>query len=171
MLVVRLFRWWIMQVYIMRHGDAALQAASDAARVLTQKGKDDSALMAQWLNKRNPAIDNILVSPYVRAEQTLQVVREHLSLPHQATVMDMLTPGGNAAFVADHIRDLAIMGANAVLVVSHLPLVGYLVSELCPHEAPPMFITSSIACIELDVKRHNAHLEWMLSPAQLSVNQ
>lgn len=161
-----------MQVYIMRHGDAALQAASDAARALTQKGKDDSVLMAQWLNKRHPEIDHVLVSPYLRAEQTLQTVREHLSLPEQATVMEMLTPGGSAAFVADHIRDLAIMGANAVLVVSHLPLVGYLVSELCPHEAPPMFITSSIACIEMDVKHHKAHLDWMLSPAQLlSVNQ
>ncbi|MGM0935751.1 MAG: phosphohistidine phosphatase SixA [Pseudomonadota bacterium] len=161
-----------MQVYIMRHGDAALQAASDAARALTQKGRDDSALMAQWLNKRNPVIDNVLVSPYLRAQQTLQVVRENLSLPMQAEVMEMLTPGGNATFVADHIRDLAVTGANAVLVVSHLPLVGYLVSELCPHEAPPMFITSSIACIEIDVVHHKAHLDWMLSPSQLfSMNQ
>ncbi len=32
----------------------------------------------------------------------------------------------------------------------HLPLVGYLVSELCPGETPPMFTTSAIACVTLD---------------------
>lgn len=161
-----------MQVYIMRHGDAALQAASDAERALTQKGIDDSALMAQWLSQRNPAIDKVLVSPYRRAEQTLQVIRDKLIIPAQFDVMDMLTPGGNAAFVADHIRDLAVTGTNTILVVSHLPLVGYLVSELCPNEAPPMFTTSSIACIEVDVKHQKAHLDWMLSPSQLiSVSQ
>ncbi|EKT63816.1 phosphohistidine phosphatase SixA [Providencia burhodogranariea] len=156
-----------MQVYIMRHGDAALQAASDAERALTQKGIDDSVLMAQWLSQRNPAIDKVLVSPYRRAEETLQVIRDNLVISARSEVMDMLTPSGNATFVADHIRDLAVMETNAVLVVSHLPLVGYLVSELCPNEAPPMFTTSSIACIEIDAKHQKAHLDWMISPSQL----
>lgn len=156
-----------MQVYIMRHGDAALQAASDAARALTQKGKDDSVIMAKWLSERTPAIDNVLVSPYLRAEQTLEEISHYLPLPAQIEVTSMLTPSGDAQYVADKILDLAALGANAVLVVSHLPLVGYLVSELCPHEAPPMFMTSSIVCIELDVKHHKARLEWMLNPAQL----
>ncbi len=40
---------------------------------------------------------------------------------------------------------LANEGVKTALVVSHLPLVGYLVSELCPGETPPMFTTSAIA--------------------------
>lgn len=156
-----------MQVYIMRHGDAAIQAASDAARPLTQKGKDESVLMAQWLSRHEPKIDHVLVSPYLRAEQTLQVVRDNLTLPIQVGVMEALTPGGNATFVADYIRDLAVLETNAVLVVSHLPLVGYLVSELCPQEAPPMFTTSTIACINIDVAHLKSHVEWMMSPSQL----
>ena len=52
--------------------------------------------------------------------------------------------------VACHLQALAVQGAHAVLVISHLPLVGYLVSELCPQEAPPMFATSAIACVEFD---------------------
>ena len=164
-------RWWIMQVYIMRHGDAAIQAASDSARPLTQKGKDDSVLMAKWLKARQPQIDTVLVSPYLRAEQTLQVMRKELSLPAQAQIMEGLTPGGNADWVASQIRDYAFSGAKAVLVVSHLPLVGYLVSELCPHEAPPMFTTSTIACVEVDTEQMKCHLEWMLSPSQISLTQ
>ncbi|WP_272572489.1 phosphohistidine phosphatase SixA [Providencia sp. PROV258] len=156
-----------MQVYIMRHGDAAIQAASDAARPLTQKGKDESVLMAQWLQNQGVKIDCVLVSPYLRAEQTREVVSQHLNIPSKFEVLEQLTPGGNAVFVADNIRDLAVIGANAILVVSHLPLVGYLVSELCPHKEPPMFTTSTIACIEIDVAHQKSHVEWMLSPSQL----
>ncbi|MEQ4733809.1 MULTISPECIES: phosphohistidine phosphatase SixA [Providencia] len=156
-----------MQVYIMRHGDAAIQAPSDAERPLTQKGKDDSVLMAQWLQNQGIKIDSVLVSPYLRAEQTRQVVSQYLDLPAKSEILGQLTPGGNAAFVADHIRDLAVLGANAILVVSHLPLVGYLVSELCPHKEPPMFTTSTVACVDIDVAHQKSHFEWMLSPSQL----
>ncbi|MDU7939937.1 MAG: phosphohistidine phosphatase, partial [Citrobacter freundii] len=38
-----------MQVFIMRHGDAALDAASDSVRPLTSCGCDESRLMANWL--------------------------------------------------------------------------------------------------------------------------
>ena len=38
-----------MQVFIMRHGDAALDAASDSVRPLTTNGCDESRLMANWL--------------------------------------------------------------------------------------------------------------------------
>lgn len=156
-----------MQVYIMRHGDAAIHAASDAERPLTQKGKEDSILMANWLKSQGIEIDTVLVSPYLRALQTEQTVAQFLQLPSKSEVLAQLTPGGNAAFVADHIRDLAVTGAEAILVISHLPLVGYLVSELCPHKEPPMFTTSAIACIELDVAHQKSNVEWMLSPSQL----
>ena len=38
-----------MQVFIMRHGDAALDAASDSVRPLTPCGCDESRQMATWL--------------------------------------------------------------------------------------------------------------------------
>ncbi|SQC91037.1 Phosphohistidine phosphatase sixA [Cedecea neteri] len=65
-----------MQVFIMRHGDAALDAASDSVRPLTQCGCDESRLMATWLTGQVASIERVLVSPYLRAEQTLDVVRK-----------------------------------------------------------------------------------------------
>ena len=115
-----------MQVLIMRHGDAALQAASDSVRPLTAKGITDSRCMAKWLAGQHVQIDTVLVSPYLRAEQTLTEIRDALSLPAQEEVMPGLTPSGNADSTADYIRFLAEEGRNGVLVVSHLPLVGYL---------------------------------------------
>lgn len=155
-----------MQVLIMRHGDAALQAASDSVRPLTAKGITDSRCMAKWLAGQHVQINTVLVSPYLRAEQTLTEIRDALSLPAQEEVMPGLTPSGNAENVADYIRFLAEEGRNGVLVVSHLPLVGYLVAALCPQETAPMFATSSVACIELDDDGRGTLL-WHRGPGQI----
>ncbi len=81
-----------MQVFIMRHGDAALDAASDAQRPLTLCGQDESRQIASWLSEQSVDIDQILVSPYLRARQTLEVVREVMALPAEPEVMPELTP-------------------------------------------------------------------------------
>ncbi|MBW5406214.1 phosphohistidine phosphatase SixA [Morganella morganii] len=155
-----------MQVFIMRHGDAALQAASDSVRPLTEKGITDSRCMAKWLAGLHFQTDTILVSPYLRAEQTLTEIRDEMSLPVQEEVMPGLTPSGNAENVADYLRFLAEEGRKGVLVVSHLPLVGYLVAALCPQETAPMFATSSVACIELDNDGRGTLL-WHRGPGQI----
>lgn len=150
----------------MRHGDAALNAASDSVRPLTECGCDESRLMAAWLKGHADGIDRVLVSPYLRAEQTLAVASEELSFCGQTDILPELTPGGDAQRVADYLQMLAIEGVSSVLVVSHLPLVGYLVSALCPQEAPPMFSTSAIANITLDPQSGTGTLNWQKSPCQ-----
>ncbi|WP_426576865.1 phosphohistidine phosphatase SixA [Xenorhabdus stockiae] len=156
-----------MFVFIMRHGDAAFNSISDATRELTPRGCQESQKMALWLEQQKPEIDCVLVSPYIRAGQTLQVVRESLVLPDSEEMLEELTPSGDAELVASYLQVLAEQGKKAILVVSHLPLVGYLVSELCPEQTPPMFSTSSIACVELDKQTQKGRLLWQTSPAQL----
>lgn len=109
-----------MQVFIMRHGDAALDAASDAQRPLTLCGQDESRQIASWLSEQSVDIDQILVSPYLRARQTLEVVREVMALPAEPEVMPELTPGGDAAFICSYLQALAKEDCAAVLVISHL---------------------------------------------------
>ncbi len=123
--------------------------------------------MALWLNKQVPGIDLVLVSPFLRAEQTLSEVQDCLALPKKVEVLPSLTPDGDVVKVARHLEALAHQGLSAVLVISHLPLVGYLVSELCPNEAPPMFATSGIACIHYDPLNATGKLEWQVSPSRL----
>ena len=151
----------------MRHGEAALEAASDSVRPLTQCGRDESHQMAVWLNAKPLDIDRVLVSPYLRAEQTLATLRSALRLPDGEEVLPELTPGGDAALVACYLQALAKEGVSVALVVSHLPLVGYLVAELCPGECPPMFATSAIAGITLDADSGKGTFDWQLSPAQV----
>ncbi|KAA8996955.1 phosphohistidine phosphatase SixA [Affinibrenneria salicis] len=155
-----------MQVLIMRHGDALPEAASDAVRPLSERGRDESRQMAQWLEGQGLDIERALVSPYVRAQQTLQTVRDVLTVRGAEEVLSQLTPGGDARYVASYLQALAQEKSGTVLVVSHLPLVGYLVAELCPAESAPMFATSAIACVTLDDDGRGV-CDWMIGPAQL----
>ncbi|SFU52952.1 phosphohistidine phosphatase SixA [Xenorhabdus koppenhoeferi] len=157
-----------MYVFIMRHGDATLDAISDIARELTPRGYQESREVACWLSQQISGIDSVLVSPYIRAEQTLKVVREKLVLPDNQEVLAELIPSGDVALVASYLQVLATQGRKAVLIVSHLPLVGYLVAELCPGQTPPMFATSSIACVEWEQQTEKGRLLWQISPAQLA---
>lgn len=151
----------------MRHGEAALEAASDAVRPLTLCGRDESRQMAAWLNTKSVDIERVLVSPYLRAEQTLATVREALTLPEGEEVLPELTPGGNAEQVGSYLQALAMQGVSSVLIVSHLPLVGYLVAELCPGECPPMFATSALANVDLPADGSYGKFEWQVSPSQV----
>lgn len=123
--------------------------------------------MAAWLNSQSVDIERVLVSPYLRAQQTLETVREALTLPEGAEILPELTPGGDAGLVSCYLQVLAKEGVGAVLVVSHLPLVGYLVAELCPGECPPMFATSAIANVALVADGSSGTFEWQVSPSQV----
>ncbi|HGL6371089.1 TPA: phosphohistidine phosphatase SixA [Citrobacter koseri] len=157
-----------MQVFIMRHGDAALDAASDSVRPLTSCGCDESRLMANWLKGQKVDIERVLVSPFLRAEQTLDVVGECMNMPGNVDVLPELTPCGDVGMVSAWLQTLANEGVASVLVISHLPLVGYLVSELCPGETPPMFTTSAIASVTLD-ESGKGIFNWQMSPCNLKM--
>lgn len=158
-----------MQVFIMRHGDAVLDAASDSVRPLTQNGYDESRLMANWLKGQVANIERVLVSPYLRAQQTLDVVRETFTSLEKAETLPELTPCGDVELVSCYLQALANEGVELVLVVSHLPLVGYLVSRLCPSESPPMFATSAIASVTLAPESDKGVFNWQMSPCNFRV--
>ena len=157
-----------MQVFIMRHGDAALDAASDSVRPLTVCGCDESRQMATWLKGQKVEIERVLVSPFLRAEQTLEEVGDCLNLPSSAEVLPELTPCGDVGLVSAYLQALTNEGVASVLVISHLPLVGYLVAELCPGETPPMFTTSAIASVTLD-ESGKGEFNWQMSPCNLKM--
>lgn len=157
-----------MHVYIMRHGDAALDATSDAQRPLTHCGCEENRQLASWLADYQSFFSRTLVSPYLRARQTLNSVQEVIPELGEINSLDILTPSGEPQQVSDYLHALALEGDQAVLVISHLPLVGYLVSALCPMECPPMFATSGIACIDYDPLHSAGRLLWQVSPAKLA---
>ena len=75
---------------------------------------------------------------------------------------------GDVGLVSAYLQALTNEGVASVLVISHLPLVGYLVAELCPGETPPMFTTSAIASVTLD-ESGNGTFNWQMSPCNLKM--
>lgn len=151
-----------MKIYIMRHGEAGYSASSDSTRPLTPVGEKQCLSVANWLSEQQITFELGLVSPYLRAQQTYSIIAKAVPIS-QTEKNPLLTPGGCASHVVDHLTMLALSGVKSVLIVSHLPLVGYLVNELCPHIAPPMFSTADIACISLS-QDSQGELEWFHHP-------
>ncbi|MCH7369829.1 phosphohistidine phosphatase SixA [Aeromonas sp. MR16] len=137
-----------MKIYIMRHGQAGMNAKTDELRPLTEQGIEESIHMARWLAPQlADSLSLVLHSNYLRARQTWLAIAPEL--PEAAMVEESgeITPYGDPAFVASYLTTLAAQH-DSILLVSHLPLVGYLVQSLCPAAGAPMFATSGLACIE-----------------------
>ncbi|MBU2896441.1 phosphohistidine phosphatase SixA [Vibrio hepatarius] len=154
-----------MKILIMRHGEAEHYAATDAERALTNKGRSDSIKSASLCaDKGFVHIDMVLVSPYLRAQQTWQAISSCFNAKH-IKVCDDITPYGDAAHVGDYIAAIAeVERPKSILLVSHLPLVGYLTAEFVPKIVPPMFPTSGITCINYDVINRRGELDFHIHP-------
>ncbi|MFB1068909.1 phosphohistidine phosphatase SixA [Vibrio diabolicus] len=154
-----------MKIFIMRHGEAEHFADSDAARQLTPRGRVESEAVARACKEQGFAqFDKVLVSPYIRAQQTWQEIREYFAAKSIETCED-ITPYGQSEHVFDFASALIeVEKLDSLLLVSHLPLVGYLTSEFVKDMAPPMFPTSGLVCIEYDLQTQNGEVLWHITP-------
>lgn len=152
-----------MNIFVMRHGQAVPEASTDALRSLTEQGRDEVSLMARWLAPQVSQFDLVLVSPYVRAQQTwLQLSKDLVGL-HVETC-DQLTPNCDADLAASLILAYGDKHSNGnVLIISHMPLVGYLVESLCIGMMAPIFVTSGIAKITVQAGA-GGMLAWLEGP-------
>jgi hypothetical protein len=72
----------------------------------------------------------------LRAQQTWEAIQACLPVPAQIEDVHDLVPYGRSEVVTDYLRAL---DDEYVLIISHLPLVGYIVNDLCANAVPPMF--------------------------------
>lgn len=133
-----------MRIWVMRHGEAGFNAAVDYQRSLTDKGVEMAFKQGQWLAKRlvsqGITLHKIMVSPYLRTQQTLNAMVQGLqavdSLQSFANLSDSIenwegiTPSGKVDNVLNYLDFLQKEGIENVLMISHLPLVYDVVSAL-----------------------------------------
>ena len=134
-----------MKLWILRHGEAEGHARTDAERNLTEHGRGEVLRSAAHLIGQ--PLSAIIASPYVRAQQTAQLVREALGFEAQIRTVPWLTPEGNPVQVLEKLDT-----DDNVLLVSHQPLVGNLISFLQHgHQRQPQpMSTASLAELEGD---------------------
>ncbi|HGO5814944.1 TPA: phosphohistidine phosphatase SixA [Mannheimia haemolytica] len=147
-----------MNIWIMRHGEAGFNASSDAARTLTENGTQSAIEQGKWLgdylNNNQIKLDKILVSPYLRAKQTLESLIVGMQAvnfcQNFATITEEweeITPNGNPHTIENYLDFLKSEGAKYILIVSHLPVVYDLTQILTHHQANVAFPTATIAQI------------------------
>ncbi len=143
----------------MRHGEACTQIREDAQRPLTELGKLEAKVMAKWLKSTNIELDAIFVSPYLRAQQTAQTLYDDLKLSIPLQTLELITPAGKAGEVHDYLDGMiSLERYENVLLVSHMPLVSYLLAELSIEKSAPIFATAAIAQIDYNKQLMAGHI-------------
>lgn len=118
-----------MRMVLVRHGEAEPSARSDAERALTPRGRRQAQLTGAWLLETvgAAAAPRLLASPYRRAQETGHELAGLLGVALQT--VQAITPDDDPRRALAAI-EAAAAGADVVVVVSHMPLVGGLAAWL-----------------------------------------
>lgn len=169
-----------MQLFIMRHGEAnnfvEQGSRDDSQRALTAQGELEAKTMANWLHKMQVSPSQVFVSPYVRAQKTCAITTSMMTTA--IATLDFITPSGDAKQVHDFIdgwcseqvtvnKTSVEMEQKSLLIISHMPLVSYLVAQLTQSEHAPIFATAGIAHIDYDIEKMQGQLVSLISPSEV----
>jgi phosphohistidine phosphatase len=116
-----------MLLYLLRHAEAEVLAASDSARRLTPKGDEQALRVGKFCRKQGLEPGVILSSPVTRARQTAKLVLQNLpgpeliEVPWAACGMDPWT-------AMDELKAYAQF--PSVMLVGHQPDLGALAAVL-----------------------------------------
>jgi len=159
-----------MRLYILRHGDAAESPVyQDFDRPLSDLGRRQIMGVSHFFRVAREKPDLILASPLVRAQQTCELVREHLGIADTLTT-DRLVSGGN---LRDLIKEIDAHKVERMLLVGHEPQLSGLISILTggDEQFRVEMKKASLACLEVrhPVKKGHAVLTWLLSSNVLAM--
>lgn len=163
-----------MYLLVIRHAAAmdkeefARTGRSDDERPLTPAGKKEMARVARGLRALVPKLDALAPSPLVRARETAAIVARAYRRKVDAATRSLEPDARPTSFV----RWLGTHRKTAtVAVVGHEPHLGALVTWLLAGvDEPRVELKKGGAClVRFDGKprRAGAHMEWLLTPAQL----
>ena len=146
-----------MNIFIMRHGQAEIFARSDEERALAEIGKAQVTEQGKWLFSQGIKFDKVLVSPYQRTRDTFAVINSvyQNTLSNKMEIDKNLTPLGNSTQVVDYLEVLNNDDMHNILIISHIPLVGELVTDLSQNSGYHCFEPATLVGINWDGKNGN----------------
>jgi phosphohistidine phosphatase len=146
----------------MRHGEAELSAKSDAGRNLTARGERQVlACVNQAFASQNVSlmmVEQIMASPFIRAEQTAVLVQSLFSPPIPIETWSEITPSGSKENV---LEKLSILKAAALMLVTHQPFIGNFIFYLTGSEI--RMGTASIVSIQMNAMMAGCgEVDWVI---------
>ena len=134
-----------MKIWLLRHGEAEPRARTDAQRCLTEAGRNEVRRSAAHLVGQ--PLQTILASPYLRAQQTAELVREVLGFSGTVETVPWITPDSD---IDEAMLYLPRRSESNLLLVTHQPFVGALGGWLVSGQRsdPLSMATASLAELE-----------------------
>jgi phosphohistidine phosphatase len=125
-------------IHLLRHGIAVdpedPACPADPERYLTDTGKARTRAAAKGMAALGISPDLVLVSPYVRAQQTAEIAVAELGVREQEQrTVDALVPMGDPAGVLEAVQR---SGAREVLCVGHAPNLDLVVARTIGAPSP-----------------------------------
>lgn len=150
---------------MLRHGSAFPSAPRDRDRALNAAGREELGRVLEQCRDTLAGVEQIFVSPYLRTQQTLEVAAPYLSAAalQGAQTVDWLTPNGNPQKIIEILEELMV---ERVMLITHQPLVGTLLDDLCAFEPGQYRMgTAALAAVQVDpVARGLGNLLWLKQP-------
>jgi len=162
---------FFMDLFILRHGKAAESSGGtdDAARALTEDGKDGIQKVARWMKSKKYRFDVIATSPLKRAYETAEIIAKSLGQKDRLTTWDELAPGGDPETVCYHASQY---GKEAmVLIIGHEPALSLLITNIIGGEGNGSLILAKAGLAKIRnysfTKRPSGQLVWLLTPESI----
>ncbi len=139
-------------LWIMRHGLAEIEFASDFTRALSNIGEKQVLDVAEQLIANEPILPTtMIVSPFTRTQQTAQIMHQKLAIIEPFENEELLVHFADPRLLGDY---LLAREFEQLMIVSHMPIV----AELCQYLSPGCniygFQTAQI--VKLHIAQHNA---------------
>jgi len=156
-----------MDIILVRHAKSAHDSTkwkTDAIRPLAAKGRERQYLAARGMQVLGIEYDTIWVSPFLRAQQTLEIIQEVYQTTIDPEIVDDLKVWGQPAKIRDLLdQTYQRLPEISLLLVGHNPNISNLIRLLTGELIE--IRTSDIA----HVVRHNSeyHLQQYYSRDQL----
>lgn len=152
-----------MKLIIMRHGHAESEADADNLRKLSPTGELEAHKMLQQSYDDICDVEHVFFSPFVRTRETAAITSQYLSVPSEPC--DLLIPSGRLDEVIDFLVG-ASDAYQAIMIVSHQPLVGSLVNELGGFESGRYRMgTAAMALFDCEIVAASCcDLRWLKHP-------
>jgi phosphohistidine phosphatase len=163
-----------MELYLLRHAIAVERGTEgfrqDGDRPLTDKGRSKLLRVVRGMKALDLSFDLILTSPYLRAQQTAEIVAEEMGAAKKLEPTPHLAPDGDARALIRQITSRSVV-SQSTLMVGHEPSLSELISILvCGDTRAAISMKKAALCkLAAPTLRYGrcASLEWLLAPAQM----
>lgn len=148
-------------LYLVRHAHA-LDAEVDPARPLSERGRQQVATLARFLQPSGAfRPEEMWHSPLLRSRETAESLALHLKLGAPLRVMPDLQPEDDPAAI---VRRLKVV-RRPLGIVGHEPHLSALASLLVAGEMePPAFVFRKCAVLALEPNGEFWMVRWLISP-------